>query len=137
MQFIRSQVPHESGPVPQARPVLGSAVCRCWTVLVTGLDPVCSWWSTVLTTRRGGFDSRKQPSAVLAPPLWWGRKPHRPGTPERGAGQGPAERHRASAGGLRIARSARNRMQPSTQKEAMAQPKKAVPSHRPVDRCVA
>jgi hypothetical protein len=24
MQFIRSQVPHESGPVPQARPVLGS-----------------------------------------------------------------------------------------------------------------
>jgi len=31
MQFIRSQVPHESGPVPQARSCLGSAVCRCWT----------------------------------------------------------------------------------------------------------
>jgi len=32
MQFIHSQEPRESGPVRQARSVLGFAVCRGWAV---------------------------------------------------------------------------------------------------------
>jgi len=93
MQFIRSQVPRESGPVPQARSCLGLAVCRCWTGWQLNLFQFCSWLSTVLTTRRCGFDSREKPWRCLHRHLM-GRKP-----PPRHTGamaQGPKALRRAT-----------------------------------------
>jgi len=115
MQFIRSQVPRESGPVPQARSCLGLAVCRCWTGWQLNLFQFCSWLSTVLTTRRCGFDSREKPWRCLHRHLM-GRKP--PAPAHRSDGARPwnlaARDTVPSAGGLRTACVARNCVQPST-----------------------
>jgi len=84
MQFIRSQVPRESGPVPQARSCLGLAVCRCWTGWQLNLFQFCSWLSTVPTARRCGFDSREKPWRCSHRHLM-GRKPPAPAHRSDGA----------------------------------------------------
>lgn len=82
--------------------------------LATGLDPVCSWLSTVWITWRCGFDSREKPGGACTA-IRWGESPPPRHTGAMAQSPGSAARDTVpSAGGLRTVRASGNCVRPST-----------------------